>query len=178
MASIIQATQLPMYDWHSDPKQFLMSYEATISSYGSHTAVMAKSFVMAVKNVAQTWYSSLRPGTITSWQKLKDMLITSFQGFQTKPVIAQALFQCMQDHDEYLQAYVRRFLRLRAQAPTMPNEIVIEAMIKGLRPGPTAQYFARKPPRPWRSCFRRWMSTSEPIMIFAREGKKLIGFLR
>jgi hypothetical protein len=25
--------QLPMYDGHSDPKQFLMSYEATISSY-------------------------------------------------------------------------------------------------------------------------------------------------
>jgi hypothetical protein len=130
--------QLPMYDGHSDLKQFLMSYEATISSYGGNTAVMAKSFVMAVKNVAQTWYSSLRPGTITSWQKLKDMPITSFQGFQTKPVTAQALFQCTQDHEEYLQAYVRRFLRLRAQAPTMPNEIVIEAMIKGLRSGPTA----------------------------------------
>jgi hypothetical protein len=27
----------------------------------------------------------------------------------------------------------------------VPNEIVIEAMIKGLRPGPTTQYFARKP---------------------------------
>jgi hypothetical protein len=27
------------------------------------------------------------------------------------------------------------------------NEIVIEAMIKGLWPGPTAQYFARKPPQ-------------------------------
>jgi hypothetical protein len=108
---------------------------------------MAKSFVMAVKNVAQTLYSSLRPGTITSWQKLKDMLVTSFQGFQTKPVTAQALFQCTQDHEEYLQAYVWRFLRLRAQAPTVPNEIVIEAMIKGLRLGPTAQYFARKPPQ-------------------------------
>jgi hypothetical protein len=139
--------QLPMYDGHSNPKQFLMSYEATISSYGGNTAVMAKSFVMAVKNVAQTWYSSLQPGTITSWQKLKDMLITSFQGFQTKPVTAQALFQCMQDHKEYLQVYVRRFLRLRAQAPTVPNEIVIEAMIKALRPGPTAQYFSRKPPQ-------------------------------
>jgi hypothetical protein len=44
--------QLPMYDGHSNPKQFLMSYEATISSYGGNTAVMAKSFVMAVKNVA------------------------------------------------------------------------------------------------------------------------------
>jgi hypothetical protein len=70
------------------------------------------------------------------------MLITSFQGFQTKPVTAQALFQCTQDHEEYLQA-----LRLRAQAPIVPNEIVIEAMIKGLRPGPTTQYFARKPPQ-------------------------------
>jgi hypothetical protein len=42
--------QLPMYDGHSDPKQFLMSYEATISSYGGNAAVMA------VRNVAQTWY--------------------------------------------------------------------------------------------------------------------------
>jgi hypothetical protein len=41
--------QLPMYDGHSDRKQFLMSYEATISSYGGNAAVMAKSFVMAVR---------------------------------------------------------------------------------------------------------------------------------
>jgi hypothetical protein len=29
----------------------------------------------------------------------------------------------------------------------MLNEIVIEAMIKGLRPRPMAQYFARNPPQ-------------------------------
>jgi hypothetical protein len=29
----------------------------------------------------------------------------------------------------------------------VPNEILIEAMIKGLRPGPMAQYFARKAPQ-------------------------------
>jgi hypothetical protein len=141
--------------------------------YGGNTAVMAKSFVMVVQNVAQTWYSSLRPGTITSWQKLKNMLVTSFQGFQTKSITAQALFQCTQDHEEYLQAYVRRFLRLRAQAPTVPNEIVIEAMIKGLHPRPTAPYFAGSPHKLLRSCFRRWMSTSELTMIFAKEGRKL-----
>jgi hypothetical protein len=171
-------SQLPMYDGHSDPKQFLMCYEATISSYGGNTVVMAKSFVMAVQSVAQTWYSSLWPGTITSWQKLKDMLVTSFQGFHTKLVTAQALFQCTQDHEEYLQAYVRRFLRLRAQAPTVPNEIVIEAMIKGLQPGPMTQYFARKPLRLWRSCFRKWMSTSGPTMTSTKEGRKLTDFQR
>jgi hypothetical protein len=139
--------QLPMYDGYSDLKQFLMSYEATISSYGGNTTIMVKSFVMAVRSVAQTWYSSLRPGIITSWQKLKDMLITSIQGFRTKLVTAQALFQCTQDHEEYMQAYVQRFLRLRAQTPTVSNEIVIEAMIKGLRSRPVAQYFARKLPQ-------------------------------
>jgi hypothetical protein len=44
--------QLPRYDGHSNPKQFLMSYEATISSYGGNAADMAKSFVMAVRSVA------------------------------------------------------------------------------------------------------------------------------
>jgi hypothetical protein len=61
-----------------------MSYEATISSYGGNTTIMAKSFVMAVRSVAQTWYSSPRPGIITSWQKLKDKLVTSFQGVLDK----------------------------------------------------------------------------------------------
>jgi hypothetical protein len=166
--------QLPMYDRHLDPKQFLMSYEAIISSYGGNAALMAKSFVTAVQNMAQTWYSSLRPGTITSWQKLKDMLVTSFQGFQTKPVTAQALFQCTQDHEEYVQAYVRRFLRLRAQAPTAPNEIVIEAMIKDLRPNTSPGNLLKL----WRSCFRKWMSTSRLTMTSDKEGRKPIDFLR
>jgi hypothetical protein len=59
--------QLRMYDGHSNSKQFLMSYEATISSYGGNTTGMAKSFIMVVRSVAQTWYSSLRLGIITSW---------------------------------------------------------------------------------------------------------------
>jgi hypothetical protein len=48
MATILQATPVAMYDGHSDPKQFLMSYEATISSYGGNAAVLAKSFIMVV----------------------------------------------------------------------------------------------------------------------------------
>jgi hypothetical protein len=31
-----------MNDGHSDPKQFLTSYEATISSYGGDTAVIGE----------------------------------------------------------------------------------------------------------------------------------------
>jgi hypothetical protein len=85
---------LPIYDGLIDPKQCLMTYEATISSYGGNSTVMVKSFIMVVRSVAQTWYSSLWPRTINSWLKLKEMLLTSFQGFQSKPITAQALFHC------------------------------------------------------------------------------------
>jgi hypothetical protein len=78
-----------MYDGLTDPKQFLMNYEGTISSYGGNSVVMAKSFVMAVRNVAQTWHSSLRPRTVNSCQKLKEMFLTSFH---SKLVTAHALF--------------------------------------------------------------------------------------
>jgi hypothetical protein len=78
MATILQATVASHVRWALDLKQFLMSYKATISPYGGNIAAMTKSFVMAVRNVAQMWYSSLRPGTIMSWQKLKNMLVTSF----------------------------------------------------------------------------------------------------
>jgi hypothetical protein len=36
-----------------------------------------------------------------------------------------------QKQHEYIQAYVRRFLRLRAQAPSVPDGIVVEAVVKG-----------------------------------------------
>jgi hypothetical protein len=94
------------------------------------------------------------------------MLVTSFQGFQTKPVTAQALFQCTQDREEYLQAYVRRFLRLRAQAPTVINEIVIEA-------GPTAQYFARKPPQTLEKLLQKTDEYIRLTTTSAKEGRKL-----
>jgi hypothetical protein len=60
----------------------------------------------------------------------------------------------------------------------VPNEIVIEAMIKGLRPGPMTQYFSRKPPQTLEKLLQKWMSTSELIMIFDKEGRKPIDTLR
>jgi hypothetical protein len=178
MATILQATPATHVRWALGPKAILDELWGNNILKRRQRSCHDKVLRHDSLKCGQTWYSSLRPGTITSWQKLKDMLVTSFQGFQTKPVTAQALLQCTQDQEEYLQAYVRRFLRLRAQAPMVPNEIVIEAMIKGLRPGPMAQYFTRKPPRLWRSCFRKWTSTFRLIMTSNKEGRKPTDFLR
>jgi hypothetical protein len=60
----------------------------------------------------------------------------------------------------------------------VPNEIVIEAMIKGLRPRPTAQYFARKPPQTLEKLLQKMDEYIRAVMIFAKEGRKRTGFLK
>jgi hypothetical protein len=56
----------------------------------------------------------------------------------------------------------------------MPNEIVIEAMIKRLQ----LNILQESHHRPWRNFSRRWMNTSKLTMISAKEGRKLIDILR
>jgi hypothetical protein len=74
--------------------------------------------------------------------------------------------------------YVRRFLRLRSQAPTVPNEIFIKATIKGLRPGPMAQYFARKPPQTLEKLLQKMDEYIRTDNDFRQRRKKHTGFLR
>jgi hypothetical protein len=48
-------------------------------------------------------------------------------------------------------------------------------MIKGLRPGPIVQYFARKPPQTLEKLLQKWMNISGPTMIFDKGEKKPSG---
>jgi hypothetical protein len=60
----------------------------------------------------------------------------------------------------------------------VPNEIVIEAMIKGLRPGPTAQYLARKPPQTLEKLLQKMDEYIRLTMTSDKEGRELTDFLR
>jgi hypothetical protein len=51
----------------------------------------------------------------------------------------------------------------------VPNEIVIETMIKGLRPGPTAQYFARKPPQTLEKLLQKMDEYIFPLRVTTKE---------
>jgi hypothetical protein len=69
---------IPIFNGESDPRQFLMSFEATIITGGGDETTLAKSLVMAVKGPAQYWYSSLKATSIHSWQQLKTTLLVDF----------------------------------------------------------------------------------------------------
>ena len=61
---------LPKFSSKTDPRQFLMRFEAAMASIGGNETVLAKSFVIAAKGDALAWYSMLRPSSIYSLENL------------------------------------------------------------------------------------------------------------
>jgi hypothetical protein len=55
---------IPTFDCQSNPRQFLMSFEAAVISRGRDETTLAESLVMAIKGLAQQWYSSLKEKSI------------------------------------------------------------------------------------------------------------------
>jgi len=52
------------------------------------------------------------------------------------------LFQCKQNQEEALRDYFQRFVQLKVKAPNVPEDVTIEAVVKGLRIGAFAAHLA------------------------------------
>ncbi|XP_066333769.1 uncharacterized protein [Miscanthus floridulus] len=123
-----------------------MSYKAAVAFAGGDDAVLAKSFIIAAEGDELAWYSMLKPSTVYSWENLRDKILANFKGLAAQSLTSIDLFQCKQMQGETLHDYFQKFVQLKAKAPDVPEEIAIEATIKGLRIGPFAAHLARKKP--------------------------------
>jgi hypothetical protein len=83
---------LPRFSGQSDPRQFLMSYEAAILSAGGDDSMLVKSFIITADEVAAQWYSLLSLGVIHGWDDLKQRILSNFQGFQCPELTESDLF--------------------------------------------------------------------------------------
>jgi hypothetical protein len=123
-----------------------MSFEAAITSAGGNDSVLDKSFIIVAEGDALAWYSMLKPSTIYSWENLRDKILENFKGFSSESLTSTDLFQCKQSQGEPLKYYFQRYVQLKAQAPNVLDDVVIEAAIKGLCIRPFAAHLAREKP--------------------------------
>jgi hypothetical protein len=123
-----------------------MSFEAAVAFVGGNEIVLAKSFVITAEGDALAWYSMLKTSTVYSWENLHDKILANFKGFASESLTSIDLFQCKQNQGEALRDYFRRFVQVKAKAPVVPEEVPIEAAIKGLRIGPFVAHLAREKP--------------------------------
>lgn len=141
----IQDAQLTPYNGKTDPKAFIMSFEAAIQLVGGDDATMAKSFVMAVTDIARKWYTTIDPGKITSWGQLKAMMVENFQGNYDDPITSEHLFAVKQQPDETLRSFIKRFIHVKCQDSEVSERTIINAAQQGLLHGPLREKLMRLP---------------------------------
>jgi hypothetical protein len=137
----------PKYNGSTDPTQYIMSYQVTVASSGGDDATMAKSFIIALKGPALTWYTRLPPLSIDSWRSLRDKFLLNFQGYHPDTDALAELSLCKQLERETLREYYRKFLTLKSQLPSVDDQIAIHYAISGLRAGVLYNHCIRDPPR-------------------------------
>jgi hypothetical protein len=80
LTAIELQARIPPFSRQSNPRKFLASYDTAVISTCEDTKALAKSFIMAVKDIAHDWYISLKPLLIQSWDQIKTL--ATFQGYQ------------------------------------------------------------------------------------------------
>jgi hypothetical protein len=142
-----RAGTYPKYNGSTDPAQYIMSYQVAIASSGGDDATMAKSFIIALKGPALTWYTRLPPLSIDSWRSLQDKFLLNFQGYRPDTDALAELSLCKQLEKETLREYYRKFLTLKSQLPSVDDQIAIHYAISGLRSGVLYSHCIQDPPK-------------------------------
>jgi hypothetical protein len=138
---------LPKYNCFRNSRQFLMRYESAVNSAGGDDVALAKSFIIACEGPVLNWYSLLQPHSVCSWVDLKMRFMQAFQIFHETTTESSDLYNCKQKDREPLLNLVRRFIQQRSQIPEADDKTMINALIKGLTPGPIASHLTRKEPK-------------------------------
>ena len=101
---------IPVFDEKSNPRKFLVSYETAVTSARGDAQILTKSLIMAVKDIAHDWYTSLKPLSIRSWGQVKAELVSTFQGYHPGTKTMRDLLNCIERDDEYMSKFLERFI--------------------------------------------------------------------
>ena len=123
----------PRYDGTPDPAEFLPLYELSIEAANGDEKVMANYFSMALKDGGRSWLLNLPPGSISSWDEMRDRFVANFQGTRDRRPAAGDLRRIKQQPGETLQKYIQHFNSVRVKIHKVADEAIILAFTDGIR---------------------------------------------
>ncbi|GFZ21709.1 granulin repeat cysteine protease family protein [Actinidia rufa] len=139
-------TQLGIYEGKTDPMDHLDLYKSLMSLQGCSDKVMCKAFSATLKGPARSWFRKLLPGTIDSFGELSRLFVANFMSCRNRQKNASHLFTVHQKETESLKDFMRRFNQAILEVEDPSDQVIIMAMMEGLRPGPLFDSLSKNVP--------------------------------
>jgi hypothetical protein len=129
-----------------NPTQWLQAYATAVHATGGDTNVMANYLPVMLTPAAMSWFTSLAPYSIGSWEDLKRVFTDNYMATCRQPGTKHDLNRITQKPFELLRSYIRRFSEMRNSIPNIMEAEVITAFVRGLHHRELRSKFNRKPP--------------------------------
>jgi len=123
-------------DPHTHLKEFHMVCVGMKPNGVDEEQVKLKAFPFSLKGAAKTWFFSILPGSIGTWNAMKKIFLEKYFPASRVANIRKEICGIRQSHGETLSEYWERFEQLCIQCPhhQIPDQLLIQYFYKGLMP--------------------------------------------
>ncbi|XP_010682229.1 uncharacterized protein LOC104897103 [Beta vulgaris subsp. vulgaris] len=133
------------YDGNSNPDDHVADYEGHMFLYTQVDAIWCKVFPSTLTRIAQTWFESLKPGSISSFSQLSSTFSTHFVSNRRHERTTGELLSIKQGANEGLRDYIGRFNVEAVSIPRLQQDVAVLALMTGHKEGsPFRNYLGRK----------------------------------
>ncbi|XP_010695896.3 uncharacterized protein LOC104908475 [Beta vulgaris subsp. vulgaris] len=113
--------------------------------YTQVDAIWCKVFPSTLTGIAQTWFKSLKPGSVSSFSQLSSMFSTHFVSNRRRERTTGELLSVKQGENKSLRDYIGRFNVEAVSIPRLQQDVAVLALMTGLKEGsPFRNYLGRK----------------------------------
>ncbi|KAL0421118.1 UNVERIFIED_CONTAM: hypothetical protein Slati_3134700 [Sesamum latifolium] len=127
-----QLPKFQQFNGHGDPRQHIAHFVETCNNVGTDGDLLAKQFVLSLKDVAFDWYIDLEANSIDSWNDLQNKFFSRF--FSARRTVSMIeLANQKQGKDELVLDYINNWRNLSLNYKgTLPEISAVELCIQGM----------------------------------------------
>ncbi|XP_042751977.1 uncharacterized protein LOC122194804 [Lactuca sativa] len=149
---IPNAAKLPTlktYNGTTDPNSHIDTYEWTMTLLKLDERFWCTYFPTTLDGNTDTWFKTLRPGSISNFAQLKYLFLTKFMQSRKYKGDSHSIIRCKQKEGETVRECFTRFINTTLDVSRHDEGLIAGAFTWGLLPGPLSQKLMGKKPLTW-----------------------------